>query len=171
MSDSGGNKPNKGPDWKTLEAEYRAGVRSIRELGRRYHVAESVIRKRARKLGWTRDPAGRWQAIHARLDAQRETQCDPATVAERLAEEAQQDASDLGSALATARVILRRLREAAEAEPSPQGLRTIAEAVSRAVEVIFRVRRLDDQPANQEIVIERSYRLSPTDSPSPSDDF
>lgn len=171
MSGSGGNKPI---DWARVEMDFTAGVESIRALARRYGITEVSIRRRARRYGWVRRLGDRLAAIRAQLSqatAQDAPRADPATVAARLAEEAQQDASDLGLALATARTILRRLREAAETEPTPQGLRTIAEAVHRATETIFRVRRLDDQPAAETIIIERSYGLTPTGDSSPSDDF
>ena len=42
-------------DWRSIEAEYRAGQISIREIGRKYGVSHSAISKKAKKLGWTRD--------------------------------------------------------------------------------------------------------------------
>lgn len=42
-------------DWEAIEAEYRAGVISNSELGRKYDVSEGAIRKRAKRDGWTKD--------------------------------------------------------------------------------------------------------------------
>ena len=42
-------------DWEAIEAEYRAGLISNSELGRKYDISEGAIRKRARAQGWTKD--------------------------------------------------------------------------------------------------------------------
>ncbi len=52
-----------GPDWERIEADYRAGVLSLREIAARDgSVSEGAIRKRAKKCGWSRDLAARIQA-------------------------------------------------------------------------------------------------------------
>jgi transposase-like protein len=171
MSGSGGNKPI---DWARVEMDFTAGAESIRAIARRYGITEVSIRRRAKRHGWVRRYGDRLAAIRSQLSqatAQDAPRADPAEVAEKLASEIEKDCADLNLALMTARVILRRLHEVAETEPTPQGLRTIAEAVHRATETIFRVRRLDDQPAAQTVIIERSYGLTPTESNPPSDDF
>lgn len=43
------------PDWERIGAEYRAGVKSIREIARAHGISETAIRKRAKKEGWKRD--------------------------------------------------------------------------------------------------------------------
>lgn len=45
----------KRPDWTAIEREYRAGQLSNRELGKRFGVSDTAIRKKAAKEGWTRD--------------------------------------------------------------------------------------------------------------------
>ena len=51
------------PDWERIESDYRAGLLSLREIGSKDgHVTEGAIRKRAKKLGWTRDLGARIQA-------------------------------------------------------------------------------------------------------------
>lgn len=42
-------------DWEALEREYRADVMSNVALAKKYSCAESSIRKRAKKYGWTKD--------------------------------------------------------------------------------------------------------------------
>lgn len=42
-------------DWELIERDYRAGVKSIRELGKDYGVSDTAIRKRAMTYAWTRD--------------------------------------------------------------------------------------------------------------------
>lgn len=41
-------------DWDAIEREYRAGQLTIREISRQHGPAESTIRKRAKKCGWSR---------------------------------------------------------------------------------------------------------------------
>jgi len=42
-------------DWEAIEADYSAGVKSIRSIAGEHGVAESTIRKRANRDGWQRD--------------------------------------------------------------------------------------------------------------------
>lgn len=42
-------------DWESIERDYRAGVLSIREVGKLHGVSEGAIRKKAKALGWERD--------------------------------------------------------------------------------------------------------------------
>jgi hypothetical protein len=49
-------KQNKAIDWKGIEADYRAGVMTIREIARWYGVSDTAIHKKARAEDWTRKP-------------------------------------------------------------------------------------------------------------------
>lgn len=42
-------------DWEKVEAEYRAGTISLREIGRQHGCTDTAIRKRAKAEGWSRD--------------------------------------------------------------------------------------------------------------------
>jgi hypothetical protein len=42
-------------DWERIEADYRAGVKSLRETAGAHGITEGAIRKRAKQHGWTRD--------------------------------------------------------------------------------------------------------------------
>lgn len=42
-------------DWEGIESAYRANKVSVCEIGRRYGISESYIRKRANEEGWERD--------------------------------------------------------------------------------------------------------------------
>ncbi|WP_461209929.1 hypothetical protein [Desulfocurvus sp. DL9XJH121] len=42
-------------DWEKIESEYRAGQKSIRQLAAEFGPAESTIRKRITREGWTQD--------------------------------------------------------------------------------------------------------------------
>lgn len=50
------------PHWPTIEADYRAGVKSIRQIAREHGLSETAIRKRARADDWTRDLSAKIQA-------------------------------------------------------------------------------------------------------------
>ena len=41
-------------DWRGIEADYRAGILSLREIAARHGCTEGAIRKRAKRDGWTR---------------------------------------------------------------------------------------------------------------------
>ncbi|WP_235516012.1 hypothetical protein [Acidovorax sp. Root219] len=51
-------------DWERIELDYRAGVKSLREIASEHGITEGAIRKRAKKPGeeWVRDLAGKIQA-------------------------------------------------------------------------------------------------------------
>jgi hypothetical protein len=49
------DKRVKGCDWESVERSFRAGVLSLREIGRLNDVSEAMIRKRAKSAGWERD--------------------------------------------------------------------------------------------------------------------
>jgi hypothetical protein len=49
-------------DWQAVERSYRVGVMSLREMGTAHNVAESAIRKRAKRDAWTRDLRAKIQA-------------------------------------------------------------------------------------------------------------
>lgn len=49
-------------DWEAVEALYRAGVLSLREIGSQHGVTEGAIRKRAKRDDWARDLAAKVQA-------------------------------------------------------------------------------------------------------------
>jgi hypothetical protein len=53
-------------DWEAVEIQYRAGIRSLHDIGAEFGVSGAGILKRARKDGWTRDLSAR---IKAKADA------------------------------------------------------------------------------------------------------
>ena len=53
-------------DWEALEIQYRAGIRSLKDIGREFGVSDAAIVKRAKRDGWTRDLRAK---IHARAEA------------------------------------------------------------------------------------------------------
>lgn len=49
-------------DWETLSVHYRAGIRSLKDMGLQFGVSDAAIIKKARKEGWTRDLKGKIKA-------------------------------------------------------------------------------------------------------------
>ena len=52
----------KAVDWAAIEADYRAGVKTDRQIGREHGLSHVAIGKRAKKEGWSRDLAARIRA-------------------------------------------------------------------------------------------------------------
>ena len=65
-------------DWEAIEAAYRAGVLSLREVARQHSLAVSTLHKRVRAKGWRRDlsPAVRQEA-QSRLARELAPPADP----------------------------------------------------------------------------------------------
>lgn len=43
------------PDWERIEADYRAGLLSVREIAASQGITEGAVRKRAKRDDWSRD--------------------------------------------------------------------------------------------------------------------
>lgn len=48
-------KRDKPINWKSIEADFRAGAMSVREIGRWHGVTDAAIRKKAKQEGWVRE--------------------------------------------------------------------------------------------------------------------
>lgn len=53
-------------DWEAIEREYRAGVRSLRDIAAEFGITDTAIRKRARRDEWCRDLSAK---VAAKADA------------------------------------------------------------------------------------------------------
>lgn len=53
-------------DWEAVEREYRAGKRSLRDIGGEFFVTEAAIRKKAKREEWERDISAK---VSAKADA------------------------------------------------------------------------------------------------------
>lgn len=67
MTDSAANQGQPKParkinDWDAIGVHYRAGIRSLKDIGAQFEVSDAAIIKHARKVGWTRDLKGKIQA-------------------------------------------------------------------------------------------------------------
>lgn len=55
-------KPKTPPDWERIELDYRAGIKSLRQIGEEHGISHAAIAKRAKASGWERDLAAKIQA-------------------------------------------------------------------------------------------------------------
>jgi hypothetical protein len=60
-------------DWDKVEIEYRAGIRSLKDIGKQFSVSDAGIIKKAGKEGWTRD-------LRAKIKAKAEAKVSAAEV-------------------------------------------------------------------------------------------
>jgi len=67
------------PDWERIEADYRAGVLSVREIAVSQGISHTAVQKRAKAEGWERDLSKRIQAKAEALVAKREVATQVAT--------------------------------------------------------------------------------------------
>lgn len=49
-------------NWKQIEADYRAGIKTLRQIGEENGITHGAIRKRAERDDWTRDLTAKIQA-------------------------------------------------------------------------------------------------------------
>lgn len=63
---SGTPSKRKAIDWEAIELAYRAGVKTLRDIGADHGVSHTAIKKRAEKEGWSRDLNAK---IRAKADA------------------------------------------------------------------------------------------------------
>lgn len=61
-------------DWDALEPQYRAGARSLLDLGKEFGCSDAAIIKHARKEGWTRN-------LRAKVQVKADAKVSAATVA------------------------------------------------------------------------------------------
>jgi hypothetical protein len=67
------------PDWERIEADYRAGLLSVREIAAAQGISHTAIQKRAKAESWERDLGKRIQAKADALVAKREVASQVAT--------------------------------------------------------------------------------------------
>lgn len=60
------------PDWERIEADYRAGLLSVREIAASQGISHTAIQKRAKAEGWERDLGAKIKAKAEALVAKRE---------------------------------------------------------------------------------------------------
>lgn len=110
------------PDWERIEAGYRAGVMSLRELATLHGITEGAIRKRAKRDEWPRDLNARVQAKADELVRREEVRrlstqstARSESSAHRVKEEIAIGAQALADVKLKHKSTIRRMREATEA--------------------------------------------------------
>lgn len=66
-------------DWEAVEVQYRAGIRSLKDIGAEFGVSDAGIIKRAKRHGWVRD-------LKAKIIAKAEAKVRAAAVSEKVSE-------------------------------------------------------------------------------------
>ena len=88
-------------DWECIERDYRAGIRSLREIAAEHGISHQAIKKRAERDSWDRDLGAKIKAKAEALVAKREVTAQ-VTVATKTAEVAVVQAN--AEAIATVRL-------------------------------------------------------------------
>lgn len=50
------------PDWEKIELDYRAGIKSLRQIASEHDISDTAIRKRAKRDDWVRDLSAKIKA-------------------------------------------------------------------------------------------------------------
>ena len=53
------NKTKQPPDWECIELDYRAGLKTLRQIADEHSITHVAINKRAKRDGWSRDLSGK----------------------------------------------------------------------------------------------------------------
>lgn len=80
------------PDWERIELDYRAGIKTLRQIAGEHGISHVAVNKRAKKDGWERDLAAK---IQAKADAlvTKSLVTTPVTKERQMAEKAVVDAN------------------------------------------------------------------------------
>lgn len=49
------NEAKPATDWELIERHYRAGIKTLRQIGKEYGVSHTAVKQRATRFGWVRD--------------------------------------------------------------------------------------------------------------------
>lgn len=72
QQEAAGSAPKKFVDWELIERDYRAGIKTLRQIGDEHGVSHTAIQKRAKKEDWSRDLTQKVQQKAQDLVAKRE---------------------------------------------------------------------------------------------------
>lgn len=87
--------PKKDIDWEGVELHYRAGLRTLKDIGSEYGVSDAAIIKRAKRDGWERD-------LKAKIQAKAEAKVSASLVSAEVSKEARANERVVIEAAATA---------------------------------------------------------------------
>jgi hypothetical protein len=120
---------NKTVDWERIEADYRAGVMSLREIAGQHGLTDGAIRKRAQRDQWERDLGAKIQARAETLVRKRAVReevralrtASDREIVEANAERIAQVRSEHRQDITRMRALVLRLLEECEAEAAEPG--------------------------------------------------
>lgn len=123
------------PDWECIELDYRAGIKSLRQIAGDHHISEGAVRKRSKRDDWTRDLSARIQDKAdqlVRTEAVRSAVRSEAKASERQIVDANaQAAADIRLAhrkdIHRKRGIVARLMDELEAQVGPENAELLSE--------------------------------------------
>lgn len=162
-------------DWEAIEREYRVGQLSLREIGRKYDVTDTAIRKHAKLEGWTRDlsdvarRAAKSEVVRSvvRTELSREPKSDAETVrtfAERGAQAIEGHLARVDRLKALADKLMTELEAymageattvqifVAKADSPSAIIRTLADTAERIAKIERQALNLDDDSTGKEPV-------------------
>ncbi len=148
MADSGKappNEPKRVIDWERIEAEYRAGQLSLREIAATQHVSHVAILKRAKRDAWERNLSGAVrEKLTARLVTDGVTGKSAVETIELAAERGVQIVREHRSVIGRARTVADRLLSDLESENAEGGLKDRSSTLvnlTNALKTIFGLER------------------------------
>lgn len=161
-------RPERSIDWERVELDYRAGIKTIRQIGHEHGITHGAVLKRARRDGWTRDLSRRIQekadalvakAAVSTLVTKERLEAERLVVdanAQAVAEVRLQHRKDIGRARRVATSLLSELEEQAGPENAALLMRLgdaleadaeigkMAEAYKKVISLPTRVKTLKD---------------------------
>ncbi len=132
------------PDWAAIEGQYRAGVDSVNAMAAKYGVSEGAVRARAKKHGWSRDPAATKRQIVRCAMAGITNGITNEVIRKTIEQAAADDVADMERGLRISRQCLKNLEDAAMTAVEPKEIKIIVDATAAAIDSIRRIRSLDD---------------------------
>lgn len=124
-------------DWEAIEREYRAGLKSLREIGKSHGVSHVAVQKRAARDGWDRD-------LSAKIKAKADALVTKAEVTAEVTAETKADEQAIVEANATAimRVRMTHRKDIKRARDLAMNLLGELEQTAEAIPLIERLEAL-----------------------------
>lgn len=150
----------KAVDWLGVETDYRMGQKSLRKIAADHGTSEGTVRRKAKQFGWVRDGSlVKREKVKAHFAGKPppEVANKPEAVLAAIEEAVGEDIHDMNLGLDNARrallIVNATLKALAEDDQAARllmvdarNLKTLTETNRYNVDVIRRIRGLDDQP-------------------------
>jgi len=120
-------------DWEAVEIQYRAGIRSLKDIGAEFGVSDAGILKRAKRDGWERD-------LKAKIQAKADAKVSAALVSKEVSEAKTLTENIVVEANASAVAAVRLAHRAHIKRGQDMTLKLLAELEGMTDEVAFNVR-------------------------------